>query len=304
MRELSSIVGTLKRVFADAGYGEIATPALEYEEVLSRADIGARPAYRVVDDHGAVLMLRSDMTVPIARVIATRYATSDPPLRFCYVAPVYRTVRPHRGMSREFLQAGIELVGLPSPDGTPEALAVLCRALEAVGLREFRIGLGDATLFPRLLEEAGVDGDARQRILRELATGDFVGMEHELGVLRIDDAHTELLLRVARLRGGTEVLDELGDAIGDASSGLLRLYEQLAPEVARRLVIDLGLARDLGYYTGAVFEVLDPGLGSPLGGGGRYDDLLGRFGRSLPAVGFALRIDDLHQALTAANGHA
>ena len=114
MRELSSIVGALKGVFADAGFGEITTPALEYEEVLSRADIGARPAYRVVDDHGAVLVLRSDMTVPIARVVATRYATSDPPLRFCYVAPVYRAVRPHRGMSREFLQAGIELVGLPS----------------------------------------------------------------------------------------------------------------------------------------------------------------------------------------------
>jgi histidyl-tRNA synthetase len=72
MRELSSIVGTLKGVFADAGYGEIATPALEYEEVLSRADIGARPAYRVVDDHRAGLMLRSDKTVPNARVIATR----------------------------------------------------------------------------------------------------------------------------------------------------------------------------------------------------------------------------------------
>jgi ATP phosphoribosyltransferase regulatory subunit len=302
MRELSSIVGTLKSVFADAGYGEITTPALEYEEVLSRADIGARPAYRVVDDHGAVLVLRSDMTVPIARVIATRYATSEPPLRFCYVAPVYRTVRPHRGMSREFLQAGIELVGVPSPEGTAEALTVLCRALQAVGLREFRIGLGDAALFPRLLEEAGVDGGARERVMRELATGDFVGMERELGVLRIDDAHTELLLRVARLRGGTEVLDQIGDAIGDASDGLLRLYERLAPDVARHLVIDLGLARDLGYYTGAVFEVLDPGLGSPLGGGGRYDDLLGRFGRSLPAVGFALRIDDLHQALTASNG--
>jgi len=304
MRELSSIVGTLKGVFAEAGFGEITTPALEYEEVLSRADIGARPAYRVVDDHGAVLVLRSDMTVPIARVVATRYATSDPPLRFCYVAPVYRAVRPHRGMSREFLQAGIELVGLPSADGTAEALTVLCRALEATGLSRFRIGLGDAALFPRLLDQAGVDGSARERVMRELATGDFVGMERELSVLRIEDAHTSLLLRVARLRGGPEVLDELGDAIGDAADGLLRLYERLAPEVARRLVIDLGLARDLGYYTGAVFEVYDPGLGTPLGGGGRYDDLLGRFGRSLPAVGFALRIDDLHQALTASNGHA
>jgi ATP phosphoribosyltransferase regulatory subunit len=304
MRELMAIVASLKRVFGEAGYGEIATPALEYEEVLARAEVGARPAYRVVDDHGAVLVLRSDMTVPIARVIATRYATAEPPLRFGYVAPVYRTVRPHRGMSREFLQAGIELIGLPSPDGTVEALTVLCRALEATGLREFRIGLGDAGLFPRMLQEAGVEGEAHSRVLHELATGDFVGMERELGVQPLADGQAELLLRVARLRGGREVLEEFGDAIGDAAAGLLRLHERLEPEVARRLVFDLGLARDLGYYTGAVFEVYDPGLGTPLGGGGRYDDLLGRFGRSLPAVGFALRIDDLHQAITAGNGHA
>ena len=299
MRELSAIVATLKRVFAEFEYGEVATPALEYEEVLSRADIGTRPAYRVVDDHGAVLVLRSDMTVPIARVVATRYPTAEPPLRFCYVAPIYRTVRPHRGMSREFLQAGIELMGVPSPDGTAEALTVLCRALEAVGLREFRIGLGDAALYPRLLDETGIDGEARARVLKELQTGDFVGLEREMGVLHIDDARAELLLRVASMRGGPEILEDAGDAIGDAARGLRRLYDRLAPDVAARLVIDLGLARDLGYYTGAVFEVYDPGLGVPLGGGGRYDDLLGRFGRPLPAVGFALRIDDLHQAVTA-----
>ena len=299
MRELSAIVGALQQVFAESGYGEVATPALEYEDVLSRAEIGTRPAYRVMDDHGAVLVLRSDMTVPLARVVATRYPTAEPPLRFCYVAPIYRTVRPHRGMSREFLQAGIELIGRPSPDGTAEALTVLCRALDAVGLREFRIGLGDAALYPRLLDEAGIDGEARSRVLRELQTGDFVGLEHEMSVLHIDDTRAELLLRVASLRGGPEILEEVGDAIGDAGRGLRKLYDSLAPDVAARLVIDLGLARDLGYYTGAVFEVYDPGLGAPLGGGGRYDDLLGRFGRPLPAVGFALRIDDLHQALTA-----
>jgi ATP phosphoribosyltransferase regulatory subunit len=297
MRELRAIVDALQRVFDDAGYGQISTPALEYEEVLSRAEVGARPAYRVVDDHGAVLMLRSDMTVPIARVIATRYPTAEPPLRFCYVAPVYRMVRPHRGLSREFLQAGIELVGAPSTDGTAEALTVLCRGLEEAGLREFRIGLGDAALFPHLLDDLGIEGETRERVLRELADGDFVGLEHELSELAVADADVAQLLRIAQLRGGPEVLDEVGEAIGDAALGLRRLHERLGPDVTGRLVIDLGLARDLGYYTGAVFEVYDPRLGTPLGGGGRYDELLGRFGRPLPAVGFALRIDDLHMAL-------
>src|SRR4051812_45996703 len=159
MRELRAIEERLRAVFAEHGYGEVATPALEYEEVLSRGGAGgALPAYRVVDDHGAVLTLRSDMTVPIARVCATRYAQAEPPMRLFYVAAVHRTVRPHRGQMREMLQAGIELVGAPSPEGTAEALTVLCRALDAVGLLDYRVGLGSAGLLPPLLARQGGGG--------------------------------------------------------------------------------------------------------------------------------------------------
>src|SRR5919112_734489 len=123
MRELRAIGDGLRAVFDEHGYGEIATPALEYEEVLARGGAGGRlPAYRVVDDHGAVLTLRSDMTVPIARVVATRYPTAEPPLRFCYFANAFRSVRPHRGQQREFLQAGAEVVGSPGPAGAAEGV--------------------------------------------------------------------------------------------------------------------------------------------------------------------------------------
>src|SRR3954470_22102016 len=129
MRELRAIGDALRAVFEQHGYGELATPALEYEEVLARGGAGGRlPAYRVVDDHGAVLALRSDMTVPIARVAATRYANAEPPLRFSYLANVHRTVRPHRGQMREFLQAGIELIGSPAPPGTAGVHPLACRA--------------------------------------------------------------------------------------------------------------------------------------------------------------------------------
>jgi len=150
-REVHVITEALRGVFDGHGYGEISTPALEYEAVLARADMAdARPAYRVFDESGAVLVLRSDMTVPIARVVATRYPTSDPPLRFCYVAHCYRGVRPQRGQPRELLQAGIELIGSPAPQGTAEALTVMCDALDAVGLKGYRVGLGDASLFSAL----------------------------------------------------------------------------------------------------------------------------------------------------------
>jgi ATP phosphoribosyltransferase regulatory subunit len=299
MRELRAVLDALRGAFAAHGYGEVATPALEYERVLDRAGLGARPAYRVVDDHGEVLVLRTDMTVPIARVVASRFAAAEPPLRLCYVAPVYRTVRPLRGAAREFLQAGIELVGAPSPEGTAEALTVLCHALEATGLRDFRIGVGSAAILPGLLRALEVPEEAWSGVQAALAAGDFVALEAEVGALRLDDGDAELVLRTARARGGPEVLDEAEGPLAAAVRGLRSVHARLPDHVAARLVFDLGLVRELGYYTGAVFEVYDPAFGEPLGGGGRYDDLLGRFGRALPAVGFALRIDSLHAALTA-----
>jgi len=296
LRELRAITEAVRGVFDRDGYGEVWTPALEYEAVLARGG-GMPPAYRVFDDHGEVLALRTDMTVPIARLVATRFRTAEPPLRLCYFAHAYRGVRPHRGQMREFLQAGIELVGAPAPHGTAEALTVLCHALDATGLRAYRIGLGDASLYPRLLRSLNVGDEDRERLLAALAARDFVALESELHGLELADEDAALLLRVPQVRGGREVLDGPEGPVAEAVAGLRRVHDLLAPEVADRVIFDLGLVRDLGYYTGAVFEVYDPALGEPLGGGGRYDELLGRFGRPLPAVGFALGIDRLHIAL-------
>jgi ATP phosphoribosyltransferase regulatory subunit len=297
MRELRAITEAIRGVFDMHGYGEVWTPALEYEEVLQKSGLAEdRSVYRMFDEHGKVLTLRWDMTVPIARVVATRYATAEPPLRFSYFAHSYRDVRPQRGQPRELLQAGIELVGSPAPDGTAEALTILCRALDAAGLRDYRIGMGDAALYPSLMTAAGVPDQVRADLLDELVTRNFVGLEQRVRGLGLGSDAVELLVAVPQLRGGPEVLERVGE-LGHADM-LRRLHGLLPEDVARRLIFDLGLVRQLGYYTGAVFEVYDPALGAPIGRGGRYDDLLGRFGRDLPAVGFALNVDRLHIALT------
>lgn len=290
MRELRVITEAMRGVFEHRGYGEVWTPTIEFEDVLRRGETGVDPAYRVFDDHGHVMALRPDMTVPIARVAATRYAHADPPLRFCYFAHVYRGVRPHRGQNREFLQAGVELLGSPGPDGTVEALTLLCEVLDATGLAGYRIALGSASLYPALLETFDVPADAREALLAALGARDFVRLERLVDERGLDDA----LVRVPQLRGGPEVLDEVA---GGEADGLRTIVAGLPTPVADRIVLDLGLARGLGYYTGAVFDVLDPALGEPLGGGGRYDHLLARFGRDLTAVGFALNVDRLHLAL-------
>jgi ATP phosphoribosyltransferase regulatory subunit HisZ len=237
------------------------------------------------------------MTVPIARVVATRYPTVEPPLRFCYLAHCYRGVPPQRGQPRELLQAGIELIGAPAPQGTAEALTVLCAALDTVGLEGYRIGLGDASLYPSLIASVGVPQDARPALLAALVGRDFVGLREQLAALELSDEDRRLLLEAPQSRGGAEVLEASNPAVAGAAANMRGVYELLAPDVAERVIFDLGLVRSIGYYTGAVFEVYDPALGAPIGGGGRYDDLLGHFGRPLPAVGFALGVDRLHIAL-------
>lgn len=299
MREVRAMTDRMRAVFEQAGFGEVYTPALEYEQTFARGNLaGAAPAYRVFDEQGGVLVLRPDMTIPIARLVATRYAAAEPPLRFCYTAHAYRGVRPQRGQSREFLQSGIELVGVPGAQGTAEVLTVLCAALDAAGLANYRVGLGDAALYPSLLEAVGVAPERRELILSELASGDYVGVDRELSALGLDDSDTELLRRLARTRGGPEVLDGLEGALHDALGGMRDVHALLTPAVADRIIFDLGLVRSLGYYTGAVFQVYDPAFGRPIGSGGRYDELLGLFGRPLPAVGVALNVERLHIALT------
>src|SRR5690348_10205 len=236
-REVRAITDTLRRVFERSGYGEIYTPALEYETVLARADMAeARPAYRVFDESGAVLVLRSDMTVPIARVVASRYAHSEPPLRFCYFAHCYRGVRPQRGQPRELLQAGIELIGAPAPEGTAEALKVLCDCLSAIGLEDFRIGMGDASLYPALMESLSVPVESRKLLLEALVRRDFVSLARllEEAGLSVHDQH--LLLEVPQRRGGSEALADLPGPAEDAVKGLARVHELLPAHAAERVI--------------------------------------------------------------------
>ena len=284
MRELRDLSAALRGVFEAHGYGEVYTPAIEYD--TPAVGRGTEGVYRLFDDHGDVLQLRSDLTVPIARVAAARYANVEPPLRFSSFAHVYRGVRPHRGQMREMLQAGVELIGSPSPGGTVEILTVLCRALDATGLRDYRIGLGDASIYPALMTSLDVAPEKRTKLLACLESRDFVELE------RAAEGLDPRLVEVPQRRGGVSVLDGL-----PGSEGLRNVHTALDDDIASRVIFDLGLVRDLGYYTGSVFEVYDASIGTPIGGGGRYDDLMEQLGRPMPAVGFALGVDALHEAI-------
>jgi ATP phosphoribosyltransferase regulatory subunit len=302
MRELRAISSRMRAAFEGAGYGEVHTPALEYEEVLRRGEEHAAGArYRTFDEQGDVLALRSDMTIPIARVVATRYADAPPPLRFCYFAHAWRAVERGAGEPREFLQGGLELIGVDGPAGDAEIVALTIAALDDAGLRRHRVGVGDGSLYRSLLRSFDVPEERHLPLLECLSRRDLVGLD--LGVSRlaaVGKRERDLLVRLPELRGGPDVLERADGPVADAVEGLRGLYELLAERgVADRAIFDLGLVRQLGYYTGAVFEVYDPAVGFALGGGGRYDDLLGRFGRELPACGMALDVQRVHMAQAA-----
>ena len=261
--------------------------------MLARGDgRAAGSAYRFFDESGDLLALRSDMTVPIARLVASRFAGAEPPLRLCYLASAYRAVRPQRGQMREFVQAGVELIGAPAPQGTVEVIEVLEAALDAAGLDRAVIGLGDADLYRQLLDRVrgrgrGARLDPRAASRPTTWSGSRPSSPRSTGIGDEQVRHLRRALPAARRQRGARRRRARSAAPRSSGRprGCRRPIEALeARGVAERVQIDLGLLRDLGYYSGAILEVYDPALGHVLGGGGRYDGLLKRFG-ARPAGG-------------------
>lgn len=303
MLELRRIQSALLDVFGEYSYQEVRTPTLEYADALELGDRrSAGDAYRFFDDRSELLALRTDMTIPIARLVAARLGEVDPPHRLCYLANAYRAITPQRGELREFGQAGIELIGVSGAEATAEVIEVLSRALAAVGLDEAVIGLGHAGLWPGLLADCGASAETTERSSDLLVGHDLVGVE---AVLRdapeLEDAHVNALLEVIGMRGDEGVFDRAATIGGDRfGSALGRLRSTSAAlrgrSIGHEVLIDIGMLRDIGYYSGSTIEVYDPTVGDIVGGGGRYDDLMGKFGVNLPAAGFTLYIERIHKA--------
>jgi ATP phosphoribosyltransferase regulatory subunit len=301
MRELHAVLDSLRDSLQSAGYDEVRTPTLEYEDVLRQGDEAvSAAAWKLFDDHGRLLVLRSDMTIPIARLVGTRFADHDGALRLSYSGQAYRSVTRGSGQLTEFMQVGAELVGVPGVEGDAEIVGLVLNALEACGLRRHSVGIGDGALYRALLNAFEVPTEDAEALMKSLMGRDLAGLEARVRRGGLPTA----LFEVPALRGGPAVLDRAEEAMGEvAATALLELrglHDALAKAgFAERLILDLGLVHELGYYTGAVFEVYDPAVGFSLGGGGRYDQLMGRFGKARPACGVALDVQNVHIAQAA-----
>jgi len=304
-QELRGVEAALRARFVAFGYREVMTPVLEFADVVERAQEGRlRDSFRLFDEAGRVLVLRPDLTIPVARLVATRMADHPGPVRVSYLARAFRPPSPGRPRASEQRQAGIELVGEGGAAADAEALGLLVESLRATGLTGLRVGVGDVSLTTAVLDGLGVDPGVRADLSGALAARNFVEWRRLSALARPSGPGSALLRDLPNLRGGREVLARIASEVPPAAGACERLgrtLDLLAEQgAADAVILDLGVLRDWSYYSGVVFEAFAAGVGSPIAMGGRYDGLGARFGCDRPAVGFAITLDLLHQALIAA----
>lgn len=302
--ERDALAASLCKAFQAWGYRMVDTPAVEEATVL---EAGMGPlegtAFRMVDLDGRLLALRPEMTVPIARLAVSRLRAETPPVRIGYSAEVFREEASLRGQARQFTQAGVELIGAWGPAADAEVISLLVETLRASGLTDYVVAVGTVAVLNDLLRAADAPPAWAAEVMTACHDRNLVELDTLVAQSGLPAAIADALTGVPRLRGGREVIDrarELAGACGcaDALDGLEVTWDLLdAAGVADRVTLDLGVLRDFGYYTGIVLEAYAPGLGVPLGGGGRYDGLLAAFDHPAPAAGFALGLDRVHIAL-------
>ena len=288
------------QLFSSYAYEDVMTPTFEYLEVIE-AGRGSRreDLFLFVDREGGILSLRPEVTGSIARMASIHLHDADFPRRLFYMANVFRHVQPQLAQYREFRQTGVELLGAEGIWADAEVINIAVKLLEIMGLKSFKISINQLPIFNSLLDESGLNSEDRSLVRQLVEEKDLVELYRLLEGLDIDDELKDTIAALPVLHGGLEVIKripyvEKNRKASAAVEELIKIYDALKLYGATsHIVVDMGVLRNLDYYTGLVFEGYSPDLGYGLLGGGRYDNLLGQFGLSCPATGFALHMDRL-----------
>ncbi len=262
----------IQKVLRQYGYHDIETPSFEYEDVFGQetGSLSAKELYKFFDRDGNTLVLRPDITPSIARAAAVLYADEDMPLRLCYAGQTFINHTSYQGRLKETTQLGAELIGDGSVMADAEMIVMVIDAMKKAGLKEFQVSIGQADFYQSLVKEAGLE---------------------------------EVLLKKPELFGSVELLNEAkqmttNPAAIQAVERLEEVYELLQQYgVADYVSFDLGMTGTYMYYTGVIFRAYTFGTGDAIVKGGRYDNLMSSFGKDQPAIGFAVVLDELMNAL-------
>lgn len=288
----------VRKIFTDYGYSEVVTPGLEFYDVFNGKVryFPQESMYKLVDGKNRMMVLRPDSTMPIARLVATRLREEPLPLKLFYNQSIFMVNPKNSGRDDEFAQSGIEILGGNSRAADREALVIAVQALSACddGNDSFRLEIGESGIFRLLVEALGVDEDESDRIQSLIDTKNYPALNDVLS--GYNGAAAEAMRALPTLFGGAEVFDRaeqymITPQLKEKLASLRELYEGLRASGIDEVKVDLGLVHKKNYYTGIIFRGYVEGYGLPVLSGGRYDTLIGDFGRSVPAVGFAVNVE-------------
>lgn len=306
----SELIGAL----AGRGYDEIILPTFEYLDVLAP---GLEPelvekCYKIPDRAtGRLLLLRPDATAQIARTVAMGMMGDRRPLRLSYRTTVFRHEPEHAGRDREIFQVGAELIGADDPSSDREIIALLIECLRKLGLARFKVSLGHVGFFKGLLSRAGLSAAGQKRAEHAAAKKDLPKLHEILRHEKTSARFARMILEAPELSGNADVIARgrrlagTDRALTESLDRLAQVYRSLSEAGYQDvLFLDLGEFRGFDYYDGIVFDVFTEGIGVELGGGGRYNHLIGRFGRNMPSTGFALNVDRVFRGLSLSRNHS
>lgn len=295
----------LAQLFEGFGYSEVVTPGIEFYDLFSGSsrNFQQESLYKSIDSKGRLIVMRPDSTIPIARLVATRLKDAELPLRLYYNQSIYENNALLKGRSDEIVQAGIELIG--GENRKRADYEVLCTAVEALASfdkENFRLEIGHIGYFKELVAQLDVDESVREEIRLLISTKNYPALNDLLDEIG-DNQITSALKQLPRLFGGAEVFEKAADIYADEKiTGILfnlkEVYNRLSSlGYEGKISVDLGIVSHTDYYTGIVFKGYLSEVGQSVLRGGRYDKLVGEFGRDCPAVGFGVNIDTVARHL-------
>ncbi len=288
------------------GYQDIQTPTFEFFDIFNheRGTVSSRDMYKFIDRDGSTLVLRPDITPSIARAVAKYFRDETVPMRFSYCGSTFLNSSSLQGKLKETTQIGAELVMDPDIEGDAELIALAVHMLLEAGLEQFQIDIGHIGLFRVLAEEAGLNEEEEENLRQLIESKNYFAVETFLDELAPDHKISPLFSRLPVLFGNVDVLEKAREMTDNPRAlsildYLRRLYGLVVQYGFEKYVtIDLGMLTDYDYYTGIIFRGYTYGTGDAIVKGGRYDNLIGQFGKSAASVGFAIVLDELMLALS------
>ena len=296
---------TIRNVIKKYGYDDIQTPTFEFFDVFSK-EIGTTPSqelYKFFDKENNTLVLRPDFTPAIARCASKYFMDETEPIRLCYLGNTYTNTNNLQGKLKEVTQMGVELINDDSVEADAEMISLVVDALKASGVPKFQIAIGEAEYFKGLCEEAGLDEETEKQLRAFVSGKNYFAVEQLLQDCNVSEYYKEIFLRIADIFGNMGSLTEARALVKNERSvyaidRLEKLYQVLKLyQVEEYISFDLGMVSKYHYYTGVIFKAFTTGIGNAVVTGGRYDKLLGHFGKQAPAIGFAIVVDHLLEAL-------